>query len=68
MVQWLKLCPFSAVGLGTILGWGTKIPQASQHGQERNKQKNPKTKPGRDLESRIYIEVPGEDYRPLVWY
>ena len=30
--------------------------------------KNPKTKQGRDLESCIYIEVLGQDYRPLVWY
>ena len=32
-----------AVGLGAILGWGTKIPQASQHGQETNKKPQNKT-------------------------
>ena len=30
MVQWLGLGAFTAVGLGSIPGWGTKIPQAMQ--------------------------------------
>ena len=38
-VQWVGLHPFTAEGLGSILGWGNKIPQAMKHGQE-NKQTN----------------------------
>ena len=33
VVQWLGLCTFTAKGLGSIPGWGTKIPQ---HGQKTN--------------------------------
>ena len=41
MVQWLRLSAFTAVGLGSTPGWGTKIPQAAWHGQKKkNKQKN----------------------------
>ena len=36
-VQWLRLCALSAVGTGSIPGWGTKIPNAAQHGQNKNK-------------------------------
>ena len=32
-VQWLALGAFMAMGLGSIPGWGTKIPQASRCGQ-----------------------------------
>ena len=28
-VQWLELCTLSAKGLSSVLGWGTKIPQAA---------------------------------------
>ena len=28
-VQWLGLSAFTAVALGSVPGWGTKIPQAS---------------------------------------
>ena len=34
-VQWLGLCAFTAEGPGSDPGWGTKIPQASQHGQKK---------------------------------
>ena len=37
-VQWLGLHAFTAVGLGSIAGWRTKILQAIQHSQ-----KNPQT-------------------------
>ena len=33
-VQWLGLGAFTAMGLGSIPGQGTKIPQAVQHGQK----------------------------------
>ena len=39
MVQWLGLCSFTAKGLGSIPGWGTKIPQATWY---RKKKKSPK--------------------------
>ena len=34
-VQWLGLCTFTAEGPGSILGQGTKIPQATQRDQNR---------------------------------
>ena len=37
MVQWLGLCTFTAVGLGLISGWGTRIPQAARHGKKKKK-------------------------------
>ena len=30
-VQWLGRCAFTAEGRGSVPGWGTKIPQATQH-------------------------------------
>ena len=43
MAQWLGLSAFTAKGLGSIPGWGTKIPQATQGGQkEKNKTKQKK--------------------------
>ena len=35
MVQWLGLGAFSAKGMGSILGWEAKIPQATQRGQKK---------------------------------
>ena len=37
VVQWLQLCASSAGGLSSILGWGTKIPQAVRCGQKKKK-------------------------------
>ena len=37
VVQWLGLHAFTAEGAGSIPGRGTKIPQASQHGQKKKK-------------------------------
>ena len=34
-VQWLGLGDFTAEGVGSIPGWGTKIPQAA-HGESKN--------------------------------
>ena len=39
-VQWLGLQAFTNVGLGLIPGWGTKILQATQCGQGKNKLEN----------------------------
>ena len=36
-VQWLGLHASTAVGWGSILGQGTKIPQAKQRGQKKKK-------------------------------
>ena len=37
MVQWLRLCPSNAEGVGSIPGQGTKIPHAAQP-KSKNKQ------------------------------
>lgn len=39
LVQWLGLCPFTAEGLGSILGRGSKILQARPQGQRKQKNK-----------------------------
>ena len=36
-VHWLGFCALTAEDLGSIPGQGTKIPQASQHGQRKKK-------------------------------
>ena len=41
-VQRLKLCTFSAEGLGSIHGGGTKIPQANWKGQGKKKKRERK--------------------------
>ena len=42
MVQWLGLGAFTAVGPGSIPGWGTRIPQAMQQGKKtKTKQNSP---------------------------
>ena len=38
-VPWLGLDVFTAEGSGSIPGRGTKIPQATQHGQKKKKKK-----------------------------
>ena len=42
MVQWLGLHAFTAKGLGSIPGWGTKAPQAVQC--DKKKKKKPEEK------------------------
>ena len=37
MIQWLGLLPVAAKGPGSIPGWGTKVPQASQYSQKTKK-------------------------------
>ena len=39
MVQWLGLRAFTPEGPGLIPGRGTKIPQATQHGQKEKKKR-----------------------------
>ena len=36
-VQWLGLCTSTAGSMGSIPGWGTKMPQAAQHSQKKKK-------------------------------
>ena len=38
VISRLRLCPFTVEGLGSILGWGTKILQATWCGYKTNKQ------------------------------
>ena len=38
-VQWLGLCALTAEGLGSIPGWGTKIPHAAQRDQKKRRKK-----------------------------
>ena len=39
MVKWLRLPASVTVGVGLIPGWGTNIPQSTQHGQNVKKKK-----------------------------
>ena len=39
VVQWLRLRPFTAEGLGSIPGPGTKTPHAAWCGQKKKKKK-----------------------------
>ena len=34
-VQWLGHCTSSAGGMGSIPGWGSRIPQATRHSQNK---------------------------------
>ena len=38
-VQWLRLCTSNVGGLGSIPGWGTKIPCAIWYSQKERKKK-----------------------------
>ena len=38
-VKWLGFCTFTVKGTGSILHWGTKTPQPSWCGQNKNKKK-----------------------------
>ena len=40
VVQWLRFCASIVGGVGSILGWGTKIPRAAWCGQKIKKKKN----------------------------
>ena len=42
MVQWLGLGAFTAEGMGSIPGQGTKVLQAMWHGQKKKKKKRKK--------------------------
>ena len=35
--QWLELCVFTARGMGSMPGWGTKISHATKHGSKKKK-------------------------------
>ena len=42
VVQQLRLCVFTAKGMGSISGWETKIPEAARHGVHPSPQKRVK--------------------------
>ena len=37
VVQWLRFSTPDTVGMGSIPGWGTKIPHDAQNGQKKKK-------------------------------
>ena len=39
VVQWLRLRAYSAGGIGSIPGWGNKIPPAVWYSQKKEKEK-----------------------------
>ena len=41
MIQWLGLHAFTAKDMDSISGQGTKIPQATWHGQKKKKKNTP---------------------------
>ena len=43
VVQWLRPHTLNAEGMGLIPGWGTKIPHATQRGQEKKSREAFKT-------------------------
>ena len=43
-VQWLRLHVSTEGGMGSIPGWGTKIPYAVWHGQKKKKKKGRRPK------------------------
>ena len=38
-IQWLRLHAFTARDIGSIPGWGTRIPHAAQQSQKKLKKK-----------------------------
>ena len=40
MVQWLRLCTVTEGGVGSIPGWETKIPYATECGKKKKKSEN----------------------------
>ena len=39
MIQWLRVCAFTAEGVGSIPGQGTEIPQAASGAKKERKKK-----------------------------
>ena len=46
VVQWLRLHASNAGGMGSIPGWGTKIPHAMECGKKNTKKQTKKTLTG----------------------
>ena len=64
-VQWLRLCVPNAGGTGSIPSWGTKVPQAAQHGQIKFlKIKTPKNKQQSAAQCPLYSHR-SKKYLPL---
>ena len=58
-MQCLGLCSFTAEGLGSISGQGTKIPQATLCGQEIEKKNNP---------NKLYLEATQERHGSQLFF
>ena len=71
-VQWLRFCPSSAGGAGSISGQGTKIPHATQQKKKKEWSKEPKmpvsngpTGGRKELWSYLGKSIPGRRNRVL---
>ena len=60
VVQWLGLCTSTAGDVGSIPGWGTKLPHSGQHGQEIKRKKERKKE-----YSPRQVQVPGPLFTEL---
>ena len=56
VVHWLRFCASTAGGMGSVLGWGTKIPHTKPFSQ-----KNKKRKPGQQILSGVEEGFVSED-------
>ena len=50
-VQWLGFCAFTAMGTGSIPGWGTKIPHALRPKHQNIKLKQYRNKLNKDFKN-----------------
>ena len=67
-VQWLRLGAFTAVGLDSIPGWGTKILQATWRGKNKTKLKILVHRASLVAQwLRICLPMQGTRVRALVW-
>ena len=55
MVQWLRVGASTAGGMGSIPGWETKIPHASQHRKKKTLEQWPQKSQGNYLKKKRYI-------------
>ena len=61
-VPWLRLCTCNAGDVGSIPGWGTKIPHAVRCGQKRKKKRKKKKK---EKEATLTFSSPSNFYCSL---
>ena len=58
VVQWLGLCTFTAVSLGSIPGQGTKIPQVAWHGKKKKNLTGMKGQTGNSTITVVDFNIP----------